>query len=219
MKRPAARCFLMLEGVLYTLFLAGDLLRAYDTTWLKFAAIALIAAAGFLAGDGRENRLTTAALVLTLAADVFLLVLDAHYAVGIALFLAVQLFYTLRLASCSGAVPWRAVLVRAVPALVAGVTMVRYGAALPAAYIVWFLINLADSVRLAFFRMERCSVYFAVGLALFFCCDLCVGMYNLDCSLLPLWLSGFVWVAMWGFYLPGQVLILASTEALGGHRA
>lgn len=216
MSRPVVRCFLALEGTLYTLFLAGDLLRAYDTTWLKFAAIVLVAAAGLLAGTGRENRLTTAALLLTPAADVFLLVLDAHYALGIALFLAVQLLYTLRLALCAGAAPWRAVLVRTVPALAAGAALARYGAALPAAYIVWFAVNLADAVRLAAAQAEWSRVCFAVGLALFFCCDLCVGLHNLP---VPQGVAGFVRVAMWGFYLPGQVLILASTEALGGRQA
>lgn len=215
MKRPAAICFWTLVGALYALFLVGDLLRAYDTTWLKFAAIALVAVAGFLAGAGVENRLTTAALLLTLVADVFLLVLDAHYALGIALFLAVQLLYTLRLAAVAGAAPWRAVLVRAIPALAAGAVLARHGAALPAAYIVWFAVNLADGVRLAAARAERRRVCFALGLALFFCCDLCVGLHNLP---VPQGLGCFVRVAMWGFYLPGQVLILASTEALGGHQ-
>lgn len=221
MKRPTAICFLTLVSILYILFLAGDLLCAYHTTWLKFTAILLVAATGFLAGKRWENRLITAALVLTLIADVFLLVLDAHYAFGIALFLAVQLLYTLRLAACGGDVVWRAVLVRFVPALAVSAATVQYGVriALPAAYIVWFAVNLADGIRLAAARPERRSVCFAVGLALFFCCDLCVGMYNLPGDLLPQWLSGFARVAMWGFYLPGQVLILASTEALGGRQA
>lgn len=220
-KRLATICFLTLVGILYILFLAGDLLCAYHTTWLKFTAIMLVAAMGFLAGKRRENRLITAALVLTLTADVFLLVLDAHYAFGIALFLAVQLLYTLRLAVCGGAAPWRTVLARFVPALAVSAATAQYGVriTLPAAYIVWFAVNLADSIRLAAAKPERRSICFAVGLALFFCCDLCVGMYNLPDALLPLWLSGFARVAMWGFYLPGQVLILASTEALGGRQA
>lgn len=220
MKRPAAHCFLTLMGILYGLFLAGDLLRAYDTTWLKFSAIALIAAAGLLAGEERENRLTTAALLLTLGADVFLLVLDTHYALGIALFLAVQLLYTLRLAACRSAKAAIAVQIRLFPALAAGAATLSYGVrtALAGAYIVWFAVNLADSIHLAAVTPKRHQVRFAVGLALFFCCDLCVGIYNLPASLPPQWLTDFARVAMWGFYLPGQVLILASTEALGGRR-
>lgn len=219
MKRTAAICFLTLEGVFYALFLAGDLLRAYDTTWLKFFTIALVAAAGLLAGRERENRLTTAALLLTLAADVFLLVLDAHYLLGVTLFLIVQLLYTLRLAISSGNAPKRAVLARFAPALIAAAVALRYGmlTALPAAYIVWFAVNLADSIHLAAMRPNRHSVCFAIGLSLFFCCDLCVGAQNFPALVLPGWLTGFARVAIWGFYLPGQVLILASTEALGGH--
>ena len=57
MRRAAAICFLSLESILYGLFLAGDLLHAYDTTWLKFSAIALVAAAGLLAGMQVVERL------------------------------------------------------------------------------------------------------------------------------------------------------------------
>lgn len=220
MKRSAAICFLAIEGILYALFLAGDLLHTHDTVWLKFAAITLVAAAGLLAGAGWENRLTTAALFLTLAADTFLLVLDAHYMFGVALFLTVQLLYTLRLAVCSGRTSGRTVSVRLVPALAAAVVMARVDlrTVLPAAYIVWFAVNLADSIRLAAIYPNRRNICFAVGLLLFFCCDLCVGVHNLSGSQLPAQLMDFADVAMWGFYLPGQILILASTEALGGHQ-
>lgn len=221
MRRAAAICFLSLESILYGLFLVGDLLHAYDTTWLKFSAIALVAAAGLIAGKGAENHLTAAALCLTLAADVFLLVLDAHYETGVALFLAVQLLYTLRLAASGGSKPWRTLATRILPALIAAAVALRFGAltTLSAAYIVWFAANLLDSFRLAAARPDRRRVCFAVGLALFFCCDLCVGAHNLPASALPAWLPGFAQIAMWGFYLPGQVLILASTEALGGRPA
>lgn len=219
MNRPAAVCFFALEGSIYALFLMGDVLRLYDTTWLKFAGIAIIAAAGLLAGRSRENRWTTAALGLTLAADVFLLLLDSHYMLGVTLFLVVQALYTLRLAACRGAALWRQFLVRLGPALAAAIVTVPYGVytALPSAYIVWFSINLVDSSFQAVAKPERRRICFAGGLALFFCCDLCVGAHNLPPSLLPEWLPEFARVAMWAFYLPGQVLILASTDAFGGN--
>ena len=58
-------------------------------------------------------------------------------------------------------------------------------------------------------RQERKWLLFAAGLALFFCCDLCVGLHNLP-SLGSAGLHRFANVAMWGFYLPGQCLIRAS---------
>lgn len=219
--RRAVRCFFAVESVLYALFLALDVLSALDTMWLKFTGIALVAVVGLFAGRGLENRFTTAALCLTVTADVFLLLLDSHYMLGVALFLAVQTLYTLRLAVCRGDALWRQLLVRLIPALAAAAWTAPYGVttALPAAYIVWFAVNLLDSLLLAARQPDRRRVCFAVGLILFFCCDLCVGAHNLPASALPAWLPGFAQIAMWAFYLPGQVLILASTDAMGGRQA
>lgn len=220
MRKTACRRFLAVEGVLYLLFISRDLLRLGGTVWLKFAAIVLVAAAGVgFAGPARADRLTAAALCATLAADLFLLVLDAAYPLGLTLFLLVQALYTLRLAAEFRARRSR-LLSRALPALAAALFFTQYGttAALAAAYIVWFAGNLIDSIRCAARRPDGQRICFAFGLALFFCCDLCVGVHNLPAALPPAWLSGFASVAMWVFYLPGQILILASTEALKGLR-
>ncbi len=216
MKSGRARCFLAAEGVLYILFLGLDLAGRGNTVPLKFAAIALTALMGLKAGSGWENRAVSLALGLTLLADVFLLALNRHYALGVALFLAVQLLYAARLGLLSGGRAWAAVAVRAVVALAVGLALARFGlmTALPGAYIACFAVNLAAAVWQAAQSRERRRARFAAGLALFFLCDLCVGAYNLPAALLPAWLPGFARVAMWGFYLPGQVLILSSTGAL-----
>ena len=209
-----AKAFLAAEGALYALFMLGDIGGLWPGRLLKFAAIALVAAMG--ARAGRQHRLTAAALGLTLLADVFLLLLNSAYAVGVALFLAVQGCYALRLAKRRGR--YAGLLPRAVPALLAALLTAGRGVlvALPAAYICVFAVNLLDALWLAARGRERPS--FALGLLLFFCCDLCVGAYNLPAALLPGWLPGFAAVAMWGFYLPGQVLILASTGVLKGEK-
>ncbi|MCI8594717.1 MAG: hypothetical protein HFF09_05615 [Oscillospiraceae bacterium] len=213
MERRFAGLFFALEGILYAAFLAGDIADWPYTAPLKFCAIILVALCGLKAGRSKENRAVTAALLLTVLADVFLLVLNRHYAVGIALFLAVQLLYAVRLARSAGSRPWRGVLLRGALALAAGTALVKFGpvAALSGAYICCFAVNLAQAVGQAAHAPERKRTLFAVGLALFFLCDLCVGANNLPAAMLPVWIPGFVRVAMWGFYLPGQVLILLST--------
>ena len=78
--------------------------------------------------------------------------------------------------------------------------------ALAGGYILVFLINL---IRAGFHAAEirsKESLLFFLGLLLFFCCDLCVGWYHIGNG--PLW--SFARVAMWGFYLPWQILILLS---------
>lgn len=217
--RPA-RCFLAAEGALYALFLCLDVLRAGNTTPLKFAAILLAALIGLRAGKGRADRVVSLALAVTALADVFLLVLNRWYAAGVALFLLVQLLYAVRLAWLAGGSAPGAVAVRGTLAGAAGAALGRFGrmTALPGAYIAVFALNLACGVRLAAQKRGRREILFALGLGLFFLCDLCVGAHNLPAALLPAWLPGFARVAMWGFYLPGQMLILASAGALGEER-
>ena len=215
MKKRAAAAFFVSEGTLYTLFLTRDILSAGDTTVLKFTAILLVAVAGMFAGKQREDRLVTAALWLTVCADMFLLVLDRYYGVGVLLFCVVQFFYALRL---SPEKPVRALLIRAIPAAAAAAIGSRWGAmtALPAYYIVWFAGNLLAAWRDAAKRKKGRSCLFALGLLLFFCCDLCVGLHNLPQAGMPGWLPGFAQNAMWAFYLPGQIMILSSTHVWKG---
>ena len=209
--------FLAAEALLWLSFLTLDLLQTAGTVslWLKFSSILLVLLAGLTAARTRDGRLVAAALVLTVAADVFLLVLDRHYALGVALFLCVQALYTVRLCrmtetSCVLHLTARAML----SGFAAWFLRARLGAleALAGAYIVWFFMNLAQAF--AAFAQSRSvrSARFCAGLALFFLCDLCVGVHNLPRSAL----SGFADIAMWAFYLPGQVLIVLSTDCFGG---
>ncbi len=207
MKNRIRGGFLAAEAVLYLSFLAFDLLSVHTqwSVWIKFISISLAAAAGLAV----RERYVTPALVLTACADVFLLLLGRDYLVGIGLFLLVQALYTLRLVWPDGNVR-AALAVRAVPAAAAALLCARSGAVecAAAAYIVWFAINLLHAIRKAHVTRERKPIRFAVGMALFFCCDLCVGLHNLPQNAL----SGFAAIAMWAFYLPGQILILSSAE-------
>ena len=211
------RIFLVTEAALYAAFLVLDLIGALPalSTGLKFASILLVLLAGLTAVRTQDGKIVAAALALTAAADVFLLLLDQNYMLGVSLFLAVQILYTIRLSALTAQ---SAVLHLTARGMLAGFAAYflreHFGRLelLAAAYIVWFFMNLAHSAAAAFQTRSGSCVRFAAGLALFFLCDLCVGIHNLPQNAL----SAFADVAMWAFYLPGQVLIALSADCFGG---
>lgn len=207
MKRSLQIALLITEALLYCAFLYLDLFTDVDTRWLKYSSILLIALTSLCI----DEKLLTCALCLTAAADAFLLMLDRWYAAGILLFLVVQLLYSLHMRSSR---TLYAQLILTILSMVLAVSCGRLEA-LAGGYILIFLINLIRAgSRAAEIRSKEALLFF-LGLLLFFCCDLCVGWYHIGSG--PLW--SFARVAMWGFYLPGQVLILLSAFSNQGDRS
>ena len=198
MKRSVWITFLVAEALLYCSFLFLDLQTSIDTKWLKFSSILLIAVMSFWS----DNKTISAALCLTATADVFLLVLNHWYGVGILLFFSVQLLYAFHLHSGK---LLRIQFILMIASII--ITLITKHIELFAlGYITVFLLNLFRAASHIVQTRNRQAVLFFLGLLLFFCCDLCVGYYNIGFG--SLW--AFSRVAMWGFYLPGQVLILLS---------
>jgi hypothetical protein len=195
------------ETVLYLVFMGMDLFSVGNSTPVKFAAILLLALSAL---DLREKTVSLA-LILTMIADVFLLVLNRWYAAGIACFLGVQILYAARLKVKDGS--WTRILMFLLPIAAGLAVYTSYGfgltEALAVAYITLFACNLVQAVGRAKRDPKRKWILFAAGLALFFCCDLCVGLHNMPGAGGEI-LQRFANVAMWGFYLPGQVLIRTS---------
>ena len=193
------------ETILYLTFLGMDIFGIGNTTPIKFVSILLLTLSVL---DFREKTVSIA-LIFTAAADLFLLVLDRWYAAGVLCFLLVQILYAARLRRESGS----SVLSFLLPAAAGLLVYTSYGfgltEALAGAYIALFAVNLLRACLLAKRSPERRWILFAAGLALFFCCDLCVGLHNMPGLGGPS-LQRFASVAMWGFYLPGQVLIRTS---------
>ena len=196
--------FLTVECLLYLSFLGMDLTGFGETTALKYLSILLIAGMALPHLRAARPRAVAIALVFTALADLFLLVLDRWYAAGILLVWLVQLCYAYRLDGKTG------LMFRGLAALAASALLYRSGSipALAAGYIAMFFVNLLRAAAAARRSRRRSDRLLALGLALFFCCDLCVGYFHIGEG--PLW--EFARVAMWGFYLPGQVLILASIQ-------
>lgn len=204
-----SRCFPLLAAVLWGCFLTMDILRTGDTTVLKLAAICLCALTALTRTRSADERIVAAALCLTVTADCFLLPAGQPIIIGLALFVAVQLLYALRLVRLRG---------RLSPPLAALrltlFTVVLWLFALaPPLLTLWvallYFANLLLNTAAAFALKKR---RFAWGLALFVCCDVCVGLWNIA-PLLPDFLTECARVGMWLFYLPSQVLLVLSQES------
>lgn len=205
MIKRGEKIFVCIEAAFYAAFTALDISEAGSTTALKFSAMAVcLAFSGYFSLHGGE-KIVTAALALSVSADVLLLILDKHYIVGVLLFFAVQILYFMRIMRSNGR---------------HGAWPVRVCAAAAAVLLVWALdmltpLNAVASVYFSFFvcnavqaRRQDNRLFFA-GLCLFLCCDVCVGLHNIQ-NLLPDSIADAAAVGMWTFYLPSQVLIALS---------
>jgi len=200
--------FLAAEGALYALFLALDLFGGgAGSVPVKYASIALCAAMALYSARRGGDKLTAGALACTLGADTFLLLLDRWYLLGVLLFFGVQVCYALRLYREGAGLGLKARgllwgLLTAAVWLSGLLTPLTAAAAL---YLANFLVNLFLSRT----RPGRPGRLMTWGLALYLCCDLWVGVYNLP-QLFPPALYAAASVCMWLFYLPGQVLLVLS---------
>ena len=206
--KPVTAVFLGLELALYAAFLALDLTgQGGATIWLKYAGVLLCLAFSLWCALRGGDRLVPPALALTALADLFLLVLDRWYALGVVIFLFAQSAYLIRLRLASGRAWWP---VRAGVPLLAALALYALGHAtaldlLAGLYFSQLLVNAV----LAWTLPGRRWRLFALGLSLFICCDLCVGAFNSP-GLVPAGAYRFAQVGMWLFYLPSQVLIALS---------
>lgn len=207
MKKLRTVCFPFLAGALYVWFLILDLTHLGDSTLVKYAAILLCLAVSLTGLDSRDGVLVTLALAFTVGADTFLLLRNDHYVLGVGLFCAAQLLYCVRLGLIRGRAWVPGLVVRPIPlvaVLLLGATPLM---AVTAFYFTNLVVNTVEAFALR--RKDAHGRLFAVGLALFVGCDLCVGGWNL--MLFP----AFTRVGMWLFYLPSQVCIVLSAPMKG----
>ena len=208
MGRNTLLLFLLPEGTLYAVFLAMDL-AGYGalSIWVKYAGILLCLAFACRAAARGGDRLVPPALACTALADLFLLVLNRHYLLGVAIFLAVQTLYLLRLRRAGAGNGWW---LRSGLALLLALAVYALGLASALNLLAClYFSQLLSNTCLAWTLRGRAWRLFALGLTLFVGCDVCVGLFNLS-GLVPDTLYQFARVGMWLFYLPSQVLITLS---------
>lgn len=201
--------FLILEGGLYVLFLSWDLLVGdARSNPVKFLGILLCLAFALWAGaQPGGDRLTALAMAFAVVADIFLLLLDRDYLLGVGLFCLVQLCYGVRIYRSCGRL-WRAGrLGLSLLSLVALAWLERL-TLLNGLALVYFS-NFVCNALASFGCRGRRARQFSVGMCLFLCCDLCVAAFQTP-AIVPPALAELDRIGMWLFYLPGQVLIALS---------
>ena len=217
MSRRVFVLFLALEAVLYAAFLTWDLtIGGRGSNPIKYAGILLCLGYSLYLERRGGSRLVPAALTLTALADVFLLLLDSHYALGVGLFCLVQGLYLVRIFRSNGGKSlWG---LRIVLFLLAPLVLKRLGLLLPLNVLALFYFsNFLCNALASLGCPGRNMRLFSLGLWLFLCCDLCVGLFQSPELASPA-VGAFVQVGMWLFYLPAQVLIALSgaNHSLGG---
>lgn len=201
--------FLAVEIALYAAFLIWDLtVGGPGSNPIKFAGILLCLIYSLYLSYLGGSRLVSAALALTVLADVFLLLLDAHYALGVLLFCLVQGLYFLRIFYWNGGVSsWG---LRLALFLLSLVVLRHLDLLIPLNVLALFYFsNFLCNALASLGCPGRNMRLFSVGLWLFLCCDLCVGLFQNPQFVSPA-VNEWVRVGMWLFYLPAQVLIVLS---------
>lgn len=210
--RTAFVLFLAFSAALYISFLLLDLTGHSRTgLYLKYSGVLLCFLYVLLRSFYGGPKLLVPALALTAAADLFLLILDRFYLAGVLLFCIVQLLYMLHLRFTGGRL---ALYLRLPLAAAAGLAVWLLDLYSPLNLLAaLYFSQLLSSAVLAWFFPKKGRRFFALGLALFVCCDICVGLFNLG-PLLPVGLYRAAAFSMWLFYLPSQVLVALSAQFL-----
>ena len=170
--------FLTLEAILYAAFLIWDVtIGGRGSNPIKFAGILLCLIYSLYLSHQGGSRLVSAALTLTVLADVFLLLLDAHYALGIVLFCLVQGLYFVRIyRSNGGRSLWG---LRAALFVLALVVLNALDLLIPLNILaLFYFTNFFCNALSSLSCLGQSMRLFSVGLWLFLCCDACVGLFQ-----------------------------------------
>lgn len=211
--------FVATELAIYLTFICLEASGNYETIMIKYAGILLCFAAAALGSvfNGKDGLVLTCALLFTAVSDLFILVLNKYYEIGVTTFIIVQTVHFCRMYLINGKKPYISLGIRlglaAVIILILGITgKLTALTGIVAVYLPMLVSNVIESVFLC--KKSRRYILYALGLFLFLCCDICVGLDNFSMLgiTLPVGLKNFVGSAIWIFYLPSQVLVVLSAN-------
>lgn len=217
--------FVAVEAVIYIVFNILTATTPGDTIYLKYAGVLLclaVAAAAIYFVRSKDSVILVCALVCTAISDLFILVLNTYYQIGLVTFIFTQTVYLYRL-YCDRMSKLKYTLIARIATIVllwAVMDVVskdglNFLIAEVCFYIVMLAGNVIDSLLLC--RRSPKNVIFAVGLILFLLCDVCVGLDNAGMIGLniPAETRKIINFLIWVFYLPSQVLIACSVSKDG----
>ncbi|NLK28252.1 MAG: hypothetical protein GX306_07910 [Clostridiales bacterium] len=244
--------FITIQMILYLTFLIIDLIGGSSllSSGVKYTIVLLCFFYTLLIEEGRTKKILfcyRTALLFTVIADFFLLLLDYHYLYGILSFLVVQQIYGIKLDETQALNQSNSKFkgkdlsfISLLPLLRFGgqllltlaVCLVLYSFKIPIDSLLvtssFYFINIVTNViRAIHLSLKNPSSWndriFAIGMILFLLCDINVGLYNL---------SGFITlteafynmvvsissILMWAFYAPSQVMIVLSLDEFSQNR-
>ncbi len=211
--------FISTEGILLVVFTMLDL--GWKEKWnlsnhLKYMSIVLcFFYVIFCFGRKQmkqDDAIVRLAIFFTLLSDTFLVLFDQEE-LGVTSFVCTQLCYWYRLHNYK----WEntKVLFLLWQLVVLGMFVLQ----VPVDYLLWItcLYITVLVANVCYSLVHRDNIKFTIGLVLFLCCDLNVGVINLT-KYLPMPEASYsriyqiASVAIWTFYLPSQVLLVLSTK-------
>lgn len=227
-KRITIKFLLLLIALLYISFLYIDIFAKnifLSSSTLKFISIIFIFIISILIKDNplsyKDIHLLQIGLFITLIADLFLLVLDSHYILGIFLFSIVQILYSFRYEFRNFKFTIRNFSIIFLGLSIFYLIINKFIIEIDFLFImgIFYAICLLNSVVKAV-KSYKYKTYPApnrqmilIGMILFLFCDVNVGLYNILGYINK---TGLLYnissVSMWLFYLPSQVLLALSGE-------
>lgn len=218
--------FICTEIVIYITFNILSATLPQDPIYLKYAGVLLCLAFAFAMNffiKDKDTVILTVALVFTAISDLFILVLNKWYQIGLVTFIATQSVYLYRMYADRIKMIKFTLVVRALAAALLMAVMdivMKDGLNFMIAEVCIYIVMLVGNVVDAFLLVGKgaVNIVFAAGLLLFLGCDICVGLDNASMVVSSLDLGSAartVNFLIWVFYLPSQVLI-ACTAKKGG---
>lgn len=187
--------FIIAQFLIYVTFITLDLLHI-DSTYIKYLGIILCFGYALLS----KKKYRTIAMAFTLIADFFLLVLNKYYEIGLISFIIVQFIYYYFLGNYDKGYFNMFLLIRGFIIICGSIILYTYKSlTLINELVLIYFSNLVLNAIQAYLTSNK---ILAIGLTLFVCCDICVGLHNINAAYT---LATFL---MWVFYLPSQILIV-----------
>lgn len=229
-KFKITKILLIIIVMLYFSFLYMDIFKigtALVSNRLKFISMILIFIISLIKKEDalelRDIYLLQVGLFLTIFADLFLLILDNYYIIGIALFSIVQILYSIRYEYKKAKLIIKnfiiifIVLIFIYIIINSFIVKVDLLIAISFYYAICLLTSVIKGIKVYIYEYYPTPnrQMIALGMVLFLLCDINVALYNII-EFLSLkgkfvgLLYNIFFISMWLYYLPSQVLLSIS---------
>lgn len=210
----------ILELFIYIVFLSIDIFSFdINTIFIKYSGIILLFLYSFLNYKkwDIEHISFRIAYLFTVLADLFLLVLNSHFIVGVSFFIIAQINYFIYLNHDTPKKRISAYIIMYVficSILISSISIIlKSFEPLYFVVVLYFILLIINTIS-SFNKKNKHGIRLFIGFILFILCDINVGLNNLEFVLNNNILYSFVSVAMWMFYLPSQYLIVNSLDKM-----